>query len=257
MGAQAQIRLFVEQVLEKGAKIALSPEQSHYLMNVMRAQAGREIFLFDGQSGEWRAKLLDAKKKNATAEIIEISRPFKELADITLAFAPIKRMHTDFIAQKATELGARVLQPVMTSRTVAERVNTQRLRAHAIEAAEQCGLVSVPQINEPMALDKYIASCEARADKENLRLMFCDETGMARPARAMLEEESNAKAIPWIILVGPEGGFAEPERERLQQLSFSRPVSLGPRIMRADTAAIAALTLWQAYLGDFSEALAK
>jgi 16S rRNA (uracil1498-N3)-methyltransferase len=251
MSAQPRIRLFVKELLAQDVTITLAPEQSHYLVNVMRLREGAEILLFDGRTGEWAAAIVRADKKRTQLGILRPNRPFRPLCDVTLAFAPLKRGPTDFLVQKASELGAGILQPVMTALTNSARVNTQRLRAIAIEAAEQCGLVALPQIRESVPLKEFVAHSHVRAREEGLRLMYCDESGRASPVQSVLTREAGGLSAPWAILIGPEGGFDDNERALLYELEFARPVSLGPRIMRADTAALAAVTLWQSFLGDW------
>ncbi len=236
-----KIRLFVEAPLGAGAPVELAPEQAHYLVNVMRLRAGDEALLFNGRDGEWRARLAEAGRRAARMECLERTREQTEPPDLWLLFAPLKKTRTDFVAEKAAELGARRVLPVITRHTNSERVNAARLRANAVEAAEQCGILSVPEVAEPAKLFDALSGWDpARA------LHFCDET-MVGAAPAFAE----AAPPPAAVLIGPEGGFAPEEAERLRRLPFARPVSLGPRVLRAETAAVAALTLWQARAGDW------
>ncbi len=239
----AKIRLFVEAELSPGAAVPLGREQAHYLSAVMRLGAGDAVLVFNGRDGEWAAEVAETGKRGGLLSCRAQSRPQTDPPDLWLVFAPVKKARTDFIAEKACEMGCRRLVPVFTRFTNAERVNVDRLRAHGIEAAEQCGLVSVPEVARPVSLDALLAGWDPAR-----RLMFCDESGTGVPALGAL---AAAGSGPWAVLIGPEGGFSAEERERLSVLPFALPVSLGPRILRADTAAVAALALWQAALGDW------
>jgi 16S rRNA (uracil1498-N3)-methyltransferase len=238
-----RIRLFVTADLGPGAEVALAPEQAHYLFAVMRQAAGVRVAVFNGRDGEWIAEVARTGRKSGLLAVGEAGQPQRTPPDLWLLFAPVKKARTDFIVEKATELGAARIQPVVTRLTQSERLRPDRLRAHAIEAAEQCGETWVPEIAEAARLDALLAAWDPKR-----RLMFCDEARAARPAGAAL---ASAGPGPWAVLTGPEGGFAPDEAERLRALPFVLPVTLGPRILRADTAAIAALTLWQAALGDW------
>lgn len=239
----AKIRLFVDAPLSQGAELALT-DQAHYLVNVMRQGAGDAFLCFNGRDGEWRAEIAAASRREVRAVCIARTAAQRVPPDLWLLFAPVKKARTDFIVEKAAELGAARIQPVLTRYTNAERVRTDRLRAHAIEAAEQCGETWVPEVAEPVKLDDLLAGWPA-----GRRLMFCDEARTAPPASTAL---AAAPRGAWAILTGPEGGFAPDEAERLRAAPFATAVSLGPRILRADTAAVAALTLWQASLGDWA-----
>lgn len=238
------IRLFVDQDLGAGAVLPLRHDQTHYLVNVMRQGEGAEIRLFNGRDGEWAAGLTEVRKKVWAARVDRMERPWSEGRDLDLVVAVVKRGRLETIVEKAAELGARRVRPVLTERTNAARVGLERLRAIAIEAAEQTGRLDVPDILEPAPLAKVLADWP-----EGRRLMFCDEAGDARPAADALGREP--VGAPWAILIGPEGGFTPAEREAARRVEGALPVSLGPRILRADTAAIAALTLWQSTLGDW------
>jgi len=237
-------RLFLDQPLAEGAEVALAREQAHYLAAVMRLKPGDPFRLFNGRDGEWLARLETAGKRGGTAVCAERLVEPRLPPDIDYLFAPVKAARLDFIAQKATEMGARRLRPVITARTVVTRIKVERLRANAIEAAEQCNLVAVPEVlaEEPLAqvLDRWDAA---------RRLVFCDEAAEGASPLATLNALTPG---PLAVLVGPEGGFAPEERRRLLGLPFVTPVSLGPRILRADTAAVAVLALVQATLGDWS-----
>jgi 16S rRNA (uracil1498-N3)-methyltransferase len=240
------IRLFVAEDLEAGARIAASPEQAHYLVNVMRLSPGDELQLFNGRDGEWRAEVASIGKRACGLEVLARTRDQATGPDLDLVVALVKRPRLETIVEKAAELGARRLRLAVTERTNAERTNVARLAAIAVEAAEQTGRLDVPEIVPPEALDRLIA--DLPADRP---LMFCDEAGEAAPAPAALAGKSPG---PWAVLIGPESGFSPRERALIRSLPVAVPVSLGPRILRADTAAIAALTLWQAALGDLKGA---
>ena len=241
--AAAKIRLFVEADLGAGAAVALGRDQASYLFSVMRLGPGDRLRLCNGRDGEWIAEVAEAGKRAGLLACRERTRAQDAPPDLWLAFAPVKKARTDFIAEKACELGCRRVIPVFTRHTDAQRVNRERLSAHAVEAAEQCGLLTVPEIAEPVTLDRLLADWPA-----GRRLMFCDESGQGPAAGAAL---GAAGPGPWGVLIGPEGGFAPEEAERLRGMAGTVPVSLGPRILRADTAAVAALALWQATLGDW------
>ncbi|MDD2868226.1 16S rRNA (uracil(1498)-N(3))-methyltransferase [Neomegalonema sp.] len=240
-----KIRLHLAAPLEAGAEVRLAPEQAHYLMGVMRLGPGAEVAVFNNASGEWRGRLAPTAKRAASLEILARTRPAALPLDVDLLFAPIKKARTDFIVEKAAELGARRIRPVLTRFTNAERVNRERLQAHAVEAAEQCGGIYVPEVAEPETLARALEDWPA-----GRRLMFCDEARDAPPAHEALR--GLPRGEPWAILIGPEGGFSAEERARLKAAESSLAVSLGPRILRADTAAAAALTIWQSVLGDWS-----
>lgn len=236
-------RLFIDAPLLQGATLPLPEAQSHYLAHVLRAKSGESLRLFNGHDGEWRATIIGITKRGVTLGVVSQTRLQDTSPDLWLLLAPIKKTPLDYIVQKATELGVSRLQPVITRRTIVGRVNSDRMRANAIEAAEQSERLSVPLIKEPITLDKLIAEWDATR-----QLMFCDEGRGAPPARGAL---ASAPKSPWGILTGPEGGFDPVEREMLRVQSFVTPVSLGPRIMRADTASLAAIAVWQSTLGDW------
>ncbi len=236
-------RLFVKSKLAPGGEVELDSGQAHYLGNVLRLREGEDILLFNGMDGEWCASLAALGKKKARAVVSHQTRPQGEGPDLHYLFAPLKRVRLDYMAQKATELGASVLRPVLTRRTVAERVKIDRLLANAVEAAEQCGILRVPEIAPPEPLLKVLAAWE-----EDRALIFADE---AAPSASPLEALGALKPGPVAVLVGPEGGFDPEERALLLAKPFVHPISLGPRVMRADTAAVAALALVNAALGDW------
>ncbi|MGO4915328.1 16S rRNA (uracil(1498)-N(3))-methyltransferase [Pseudogemmobacter sp. W21_MBD1_M6] len=239
--SDAKIRLFVEHALGVGQSVPVSREQAHYLFGVMRLGLGAQVLLFNGSSGEWRAEVVDAGKRGGILLCKEQTRPLHLPPDLWLLFAPIKKARTDFIVEKATEMGAARIMPVQTDHTNSERIRQDRLQAHAVEAAEQCGGTCVPVVADLTKLDRLLTDWP-----DDRQLMFCDETlvGAALTLR-------DAKPGKWAILIGPEGGFSEKERSRLRSLPFAVSISLGPRILRADTAAVAALTMWQSALGDW------
>jgi 16S rRNA (uracil1498-N3)-methyltransferase len=239
-------RLFVKAPLSAGTELALEAPQAHYLLNVLRMKGGDKLLVFNGKEGEWEAELKPAGRKGAGLILARQTRPQSEGPDLHYLFAPLKRTRLDYMAQKATELGASALLPVITHRTVAERVNTDRLLANAIEAAEQCGLLRVPEVRSPAKLAQALAGW----DRDRL-LIFADEQAPHASPLAALAPELRAAPRPLAVLVGPEGGFAAEERDRLLAHDFVRPISLGPRVMRADTAAVACLALVNAALGDW------
>ena len=221
--------------------MTLEREQAHYLFSVMRLAPGDALALFNGHDGEWRACVTEAGKRSGTLVCETPSAPQVMPPDLWLLFAPIRKERTDFIVEKATEMGAARILPVATDHTNAARIRQDRLQAHAVEAAEQCGGTYVPPVDALRPLAEVLAGWP-----EGRRLMFCDEA-RAGPGPALAGEAPGR----WAILIGPEGGFSGPERARIAALPFARPVGLGPRILRADTAAVAALALWQAALGDW------
>jgi 16S rRNA (uracil1498-N3)-methyltransferase len=236
-------RLFVKSKLERSAEIALAKDQAHYLGTVLRLKPGERILLFNGNDGEWCAELTAIGRKGAEARLEHQTRPQEDGPDLHYLFAPLKRARLDYMAQKATELGVSVLRPVITRHTVTERLKTERLRANAIEAAEQCGILRVPEVMEPEKLSKLLGGWD-----ETRLLIFADESAAhASPIEAL----QTRRPGPLAVLIGPEGGFEREERAALLAKSFVLPISLGPRVMRADTAAVAALALVNAALGDW------
>jgi 16S rRNA (uracil1498-N3)-methyltransferase len=247
MAKKIQHRLFLEDNLPGGGIIALGTEQSHYLANVMRANVGTAVALFNGRDGEWAAEVIEVKKREVTLKVVEKTRDQGTEPDLWLAFAPIKKARLDFMAQKATELGVSHMIPVYTRRTIVDRVKTDRLRANAIEAAEQCERVSVPTSDEPIKLEKLLANWP-----EDRMIMFCDEDLSGDSAHeALAKADAKGSARPWGIIIGPEGGFDDDERKMIRSHKNTVVVSLGPRVLRADTAAMAAISLWQSALGDW------
>ena len=237
-------RLFIDAPLRGGARIELERNQSNYLGNVLRLAAGESILVFNGRDGEWQAQI-EGRKRPDSLTIVARTRPQDGLPDIAYVFAPLKHARLDYMVQKAVEMGASTLQPVLTWHTQVSRVNSERMRANVIEAAEQCGILSVAAVAEPVTLDRYLG------DRQQRRLLvFCDEAAEVRsPLQAMQQGLTAAEGID--ILIGPEGGFAEEERALLLRQPRTLRLSLGPRILRADTAGVAALALVQAALGDW------
>jgi 16S rRNA (uracil1498-N3)-methyltransferase len=238
-----KLRLFVEAELGVGASVVIEEGQAHYIVHVMRAKIGDRISLFNGRDGEWLADVTQIAKRSCTVTCTVQTAPQSDVPDLWLVFAPVKKTPADYLTQKATELGVRALQPIMTRRTIVTRVNAERMHANAVEAAEQSERVTVPEIREAVALDKLLAAWPAER-----RILFCDEAGDARPIREALADAPDG---PWAIFTGPEGGFDPAERALLRSQPHVTAVSLGPRILRADTAALAALATWQALRGDW------
>jgi len=240
-----QPRLFVDAELAPGATVALERGQSNYLGNVLRLSAGSTILVFNGRDGEWQASILGRKRLDGLG-IVTQTRPQDRLPDLAYVFAPLKHARLDYMVQKAVEMGASTLQPVLTRFTQVSRVNSERMRANVIEAAEQCGILSLAAVAEPVALDHYLSRRETRR-----LLVFCDEAAdSANPLQALQSGVPAAKGVD--VLIGPEGGFAEEERALLLRQPLTLRLSLGPRILRADTAGVAALALVQAALGDWT-----
>ena len=245
-------RLYFDALLVAGVGISCDNEQANYLLNVLRLRAGDAILVFNGRDGEWWATVATAGKRGASLEITEQTRTQESGPDIHYLFAPLKRARLDYMVQKATELGVSRLVPVITRRTIADRVNLDRVKANAIEAAEQCGILRVPDIGEPAKLENVLGKWDG-----SRRLIFCDETAAVGDPVAVLRKAFGERAAelpnspPVAVLIGPEGGFDPSERESLLSKPFTVPISLGPRVMRADTAAIAALAIVNAAVGDW------
>lgn len=240
-------RLFVDVPFKPDALLVCTSFQANYLLNVLRLSDGAEILVFNGRQGEWRAALQLKGKRGCSLVLIEQHRDQTTGPDIDYLFAPLKHARLDYMIQKATEMGVASLRPVMTTRTIASRVNTDRMRANAIEAAEQCGVLRVPEVYEPSKLDTVLKGWPA-----GRTLIFADEAApVASPLAAF---EGLQRGASLAVIIGPEGGFTDAERRLLHGLEGVRAVSLGPRIMRADTAAVALLALVNAVLGDWSDA---
>jgi 16S rRNA (uracil1498-N3)-methyltransferase len=237
-------RLFVDTALESGTTVTLERDQSNYLGNVLRLAAGDSILVFNGRDGEWQATISGRKRPDGL-EVTTQTRSQDRLPDLAYIFAPLKHARLDYMVQKAVEMGASMLQPVFTRFTQATRVNTERMRANVIEAAEQCGILGIAEVAEPVALDRFLGHRKA----ERL-LVFCDEATYVADPLQLLSGEKATSGID--VLIGPEGGFAEEERAILLRQPHTLRLSLGPRILRADTAGVAALALVQATLGDWT-----
>ena len=237
---QAKVRLYVEQALAVGQPVALAEGQANYLFNVMRLGPGDAVLLFNGRDGEWRARVVEAGKRRGALRCEGLTAALRLPPDLWLLVAPIKRDRMQFVVEKAVELGVARILPVQT-RFTNERIRLDKLQAHALEAAEQCGATFVPEVAELVALERVLAAWPVER-----RLLWCDEA-LAGQAVAL----GGVRGARWAILIGPEGGFAPEEQVRLRAMAQVVALSLGPRILRADTAAVAALTLWQATLGDW------
>ena len=237
-------RLFIDTDLAEGATYACSSEQANYLLNVLRLKEGDQILVFNGRDGEWAAKLTEVAKRRCSLAMEYQTRPQESGPDLVYLFAPLKRARLDYMVQKAVEMGVSTLQPVLTRRTQVSRVNLERMQANAVEAAEQCGILHLPQICEPLSFERLLANWDERR-----RIIFCDEAeaGAADPLAALGKVDNG----PLAVLIGPEGGFDPQERKSLLAKPYTVRISLGPRIMRADTAAVAALALVNAVLGDW------
>jgi 16S rRNA (uracil1498-N3)-methyltransferase len=243
-------RLFLDAPLAEGSRVALDRDQANYLGNVLRLGAGDTVLVFNGIDGEWLASI-DGRKRAEAVVMQRQTRPHQPLPDLTYAFAPLKHARLDYMVQKAVEMGAAALQPVLTRFTQVQRVNLDRMRANAVEAAEQCGLLALATVADPVALARWL---DGRG-KDRL-LVFCDEnTAAADPVAALAGQRAPRAGID--VIVGPEGGFADDERALLSRQPRVLTLSLGPRILRADTAAVAALALVQGVLGDWSVATCR
>ncbi len=236
-------RLYITPDLTAGGTIALEREQSHYLANVLRMREGAELLVFNGRDGEWLARISHVAKKAVELSLTEQTRPQPSLPSLIYAFAPIKAGRLDYMVQKAVEMGAGILQPVITQHTQMPKVGVERLQANALEAAEQCGILAVPEVREPVKFDAFLQGWD-----RSRRLIFCDEGAETDNPVPLLKSVSETELG---LLIGPEGGFSEGERGQLHSLPFVTAIPLGPRILRADTAAVAALAVIQATIGDW------
>ena len=240
-------RLYIEQPLAAGAIVAADERALHYLRNVMRRAPGDALVLFNGRDGEFEAEIASLDKRNGEIKVTRLRRAQDSVPDLVLCFAPLKKDAIDFLVEKATELGVAAFQPVITRRTVASRINLERLRANAVEAAEQTERLTIPEVRTPISFDALVSSWEP-----SRHMILCAESGPALPIadafRALTADVSHTNT--WAIFCGPEGGFHLSELDRLRTLPFVTPVGLGPRILRADTAALTALAVFQAILGD-------
>jgi len=242
------IRLFIDGALATGNQLDLREDQAHYVNNVMRLQAEDRVAVFNGCDGEWQARIVSARKKKCLIEVEDKTRDQDGCPDLWLVFAPIKKQRMDFIVEKATELGVAALVPVITQRTITSRINTERLHAQVIEASEQCERLNIPAIKEAVSLAQLIKDWP-----QERRLFVLNEQGGAPAINLGLQNADSRE--PAAILVGPEGGFDPSELDLLLKLPFVTPLSIGPRILRADTAALAALSCWQSVLGDWQTPL--
>jgi 16S rRNA (uracil1498-N3)-methyltransferase len=249
MSERGVARVYVTEPLAAGAVLDLAPGQAHHLRTVLRLGAGTAVAAFNASDGEWICRLTETGRNRVALAVERQTRPAEAEADLWLVFAPIKRARLDWLIEKATELGVGALLPVWTQRTQTERLNLERLRAHAVAAAEQSERLSVPELHEPQALDRVLAGWSAER-----RLVVCDETGGGEPIGAAV---ARLGVGPTAMLTGPEGGFAETELDALEKLSFVTRVGLGPRVLRADTAAVAALAVLQAIAGDWRRVRGK
>jgi len=245
MNTRARYRLFVPDDLNSGAVLSLSAEQAHYLIHVLRLAAGDVVLLFNGRDGEWQAEITEAGRKRVSLEVHAKTREQDVQPDLMLAFAPIKKARIDYLAEKAAELGVGVLQPVVTAYTQVTRVNTHRLKANTIEAAEQTGRTTLVDVREPIAFERLLDEWPGMR-----HIIFCDESCAGLPGYGMVERVAELKG-PAMIIIGPEGGFAPAERDRLLAMPDAVAVSLGPNVLRADTAMVAALAVWQAVAGEW------
>lgn len=244
MTDRPRTRLFIEGDLADSAAVECGRDQAHYLAHVLRLGPGEPVALFNGRDGEWLAHIDKVGKKSAILAVDRQLRPQAPEPDLWLIFAPVKRAPLDFLISKATELGVSALMPAITRRTVVERVKRERMAANAIEAAEQCERLTVPRIEDARPLSRILDGWPAER-----RILFCAEAGEAAPINDFLRE--NTPGDPWAVLTGPEGGFDQTELDLLNKFPNVNAVGLGPRILRADTAALAALACWQAVLGDW------
>jgi 16S rRNA (uracil1498-N3)-methyltransferase len=249
MAYRAMTRIFVESDLAPGVTLQVTAGQAHYLLSVMRMNPGDTLAVFNGRDGEFAARIAEAGRRICTLDVSESRRPQQSDGDLWLCFAPVKRARLDYLVEKATELGVAELRPVVTERTTVSRVNLERLRANMIEAAEQSQRLTVPVLRAPVSLADLLADWGA-----GRRLVVCDETGQSPSIAAALKDIAGT---PRAVLIGPEGGFADSELDLLRRLPFVCAVGLGPRVLRADTAALAALAVVQAVIGDWSAARSR
>lgn len=248
MALETRQRLYCDAALGEGTELILDRDQSHYLINVLRYQTGQVVLIFNGIDGEYRASITLADRKKAQLLCHEQTRPQDPMPDLTLVFAPIKKARIDFIAEKATELGVGRIQPIMTDFTQVSRVNTDRMAANAIEAAEQTGRTTIPVIDQPLSLQTLLEDWP-----EGCHIIFCDEDTAGNADFVFQARVASLKG-PAAILIGPEGGFSPQERDMIRGHKAAVPVSLGQNILRADTAMLAALSLWQGVAGDWKDA---
>ncbi|MBA8837589.1 16S rRNA (uracil1498-N3)-methyltransferase [Ochrobactrum sp. RH2CCR150] len=243
-------RLYIEDDLAPETPVEAAPQAAHYLTHVLRLKEGDEVLAFNGRDGEWKARLKPEGKKRVLLVPVEETRPQPAPSDLVYCFAPLKQGRLDYMVQKAVEMGAGVLQPVVTQHTQVPKLNTDKIKANAIEAAEQCGVLSIPECRDAVRFDRFIDQWDP-----SRRLIFCDEGHESDDPLSILQGlKPQSKPWPMGLLIGPEGGFSEEERQLLRRLPFVTAIPLGPRILRADTAAVAAMALVQAILGDWRNA---
>jgi 16S rRNA (uracil1498-N3)-methyltransferase len=244
-------RLFVDAPLSAGAEVLPDRNQTNYLLNVLRIRRGEDILLFNGRDGEWQAKLTGTEKRSASLTVSECLRAQPSAGELHFLFAPLKHARLDYMVQKAVEMGASLLQPVITQHTQVARINLARMRGNVIEAAQQCGVLALPHVAEPIEFDRV-------GDDADRMLIFCDESAeVSDPVVALGKARRTSGPQRLAVLIGPEGGFSDTERAFLLKLPKVLQIALGPRILRADTAAVAALTLVQAVLGDWRDSPPK
>ena len=238
----ATIRIYIEKKLHIGEMVEIDEKQAHYLINVMKQKTGNKLFCFNNKDGEFEGEIETISKKSLSMRVLSKSKNFEKSPDIWLLFAPLKKDQTDFVIQKSTELGVRKIIPTLTLRTNSEKVRTDRFQVQAIEAAEQCRRVDLPEISEAISLEKLLQTWDSTRV-----LFYMDETGNGK----RITEAFSKNNQPSAILVGPEGGFDKKELELLKKMNYTEAVTMGTRIMRAETAVTAALSCWQAICGDW------
>ncbi len=236
-------RLFLDLPLVAGDTLSVDGPQAHYLATVLRMKAGDAVLVFNGSDGEWRAEIGEVRKKALTLVPVEQTRPQPPASDFVFAFAPIKAGRLDYLVQKAVEMGAGTIQPVITRHTQMTRIGTDRLQANALEAAEQCGILALPKVEDAIGFDAFLARWDT-----GRRLVFCDEAEESQNPLPILAQIADDRLG---VVIGPEGGFSDAERKQLRALPFVTAIPLGPRILRADTAAVAAMAVIQAAIGDW------
>ncbi len=241
------IRLYCKQSLEIAGVVQFDKEKSHYISSVMRLKVADEIIIFDGRNGEFKASIIDASKNSVTAKLILQTKQFQTSPDVTLCYAPLKNVKNEFVIQKATELGVSKIQPIITQYTIKKSSNFERYNLIAEEAAEQCERLDVPEIKEIINFEKFLL------EYKNYNIFFCDESGQGTPAKSLLTTNYQLSTNKWCILIGPEGGFSPQEILQIYKLPNTLGVGMGERILRADTAIISALAIWQAIFGDFNK----
>ncbi|MEC7831221.1 MAG: 16S rRNA (uracil(1498)-N(3))-methyltransferase [Pseudomonadota bacterium] len=244
----SNIRIYIDKEITEGF-VTLDKDQSHYIKNVMRLKAGDMFNIFNENDGEWRVRLEEIKKNESVVNAEECLGIKPEPADVWVLFAPVKKLRTDYISQKITELGAQLIWPIITERTQFKKIKSSKILSNAIEAAEQCGMTFIPKVNKSKNLDYILDNWKNIADDRFL--IFCDEDFSGDPVKLLKGAKKKNKENKWAILIGPEGGFSETERNKIMKLEKSFNISLGPRILRSDTAIVSALTIFHSTLGDW------